>query len=167
LVESWIQSDHAEALRVVMRNWVSGVAVVTSAIGDSMHGMTVNSLHSVSLDPPMVVITLAKNSRTHHMVSTSGVFGVSILSIGQLWISERFAGKASSEDDRFSGVEIFYLKSGVPLIGGSLAWLECTVNHQTDLPHSTIFLGEVNNSKCCEIASPLVYFNRTYHSIKG
>ncbi len=167
MVKNEFQSDLCEALREVMRNWASGVAVITSAIGGSMHGMTVNSLHSVSLDPPMVIVTLAKNTRTHEMVSASGIFGVSILSDSQQWLSERFAGRVGSEDNRFFGVPIFYLKTGVPLIKESIAWLECTVIQQTDLPHSTMFLGEVSHSKCCGTTSPLVYLDRKYHSIKG
>lgn len=167
MVENQNQSNRGDDLREVMRNWASGVAVVTSTLDGSMHGMTVNSLHSVSLDPPMVIVTLAKKTRTHEMVCTSGIFGISILSEEQQWISERFAGKSSAEENRFSGVPVFYLETGVPLIEGSIAWLECTVRQQTVLPHSTMFLGEVNNSVCCGNTSPLVYLNRTYHSIKG
>lgn len=165
--ENHTATDRSEALRTVMRNWASGVAIVTSSYNGNVHGMTVNSLHSVSLDPPLVVVTLAKNTRTHSLVSQSMQFGVSILSGEQQWISDRFSGKSVFEDNRFLDVPVYYLSSEIPLIDGSLASMVCTVIQKVDLSHSTLFFGEVEKLHCCGKASPLVYFNRSYHSLEG
>ncbi|TLN16183.1 flavin reductase family protein, partial [bacterium] len=83
----------SEALRQAMRHWTTGVSVVTSRYGDAQHGMTVNSLASLSLDPPMLTVTLANATRTFELVKRSGVFGVTILGADQGPISDRFAGR--------------------------------------------------------------------------
>jgi len=106
----------AEMLRHVMRRWTTGVAVVTSRFENEQHGMTVNSFTSVSLDPPLVSVTLAVETRTRNLVERSGVFGVTILKEGQADLSDRFAGRLPEDVDRFDGLETFELESGVPLL---------------------------------------------------
>ncbi len=61
-----------EMLRRVMRHWVTGVAVVTSAMGEARHGMTVNSFVSISLDPPLVTVTMNNDTRTFALVQQYG-----------------------------------------------------------------------------------------------
>lgn len=152
-----------ELLRNAMRHWVSGVAVVTSCFKGTRHGMTVNSLVSISLDPPLVAVTLANNTRTHRLVQQSGQLGITILSQAQAQLSDIFAGKVSENGDRFAGLEIFSLSSGVPLLAGGLAWLDCQVAFEHSMPHSTLFLGEVVAARLGPGGDPLVYFNRAYH----
>jgi len=83
----------AEMVRHAMRHWTTGVAVVTARLDDQIHGMTVNSFTSISLEPPLVSATLAAGTRTQSLVEQTGVFGVTILSEGQADISDRFAGR--------------------------------------------------------------------------
>jgi flavin reductase (DIM6/NTAB) family NADH-FMN oxidoreductase RutF len=156
----------SENLRQVMRHWTAGVTIVSSKYADSIHGMTVNSFTSISLDPPIVSVTLANSTRTLEMVKKSGIFTVSILSENQAALSDRFAGKISEEGNRFSGVEIFTMKSGAPLISNSLAYLDCNVMSTHELPNSTLILGAVIAAKTDGTGLPLIYMNRTYHSLK-
>jgi len=100
-----------EELKLVMRNWTSGVAIVSSAYQGMYHGMTVNSFTSVSIEPPLIVITLANITRTCDLVKKSHEFGVTILSSRQKKISDRFAGKVGENEDRFAGLETFSLES--------------------------------------------------------
>ena len=83
----------AESLRHAMRQWATGVAIVTSAHNGMAHGMTVTSFTSVSLTPPQVLISLALETRTHGLVRASRIFAVSLLGAGQEAISDRFAGR--------------------------------------------------------------------------
>ena len=92
-----------EQLRLVMRQWTTGVAVVTSRFGSRVHGLTANSFNSVSLYPPLVTVTLEDRTRTRDLVERSGVFAVTILSAGQKQIMDLFAGKMGREADRFAG----------------------------------------------------------------
>ncbi|MDR3578222.1 MAG: flavin reductase family protein [Anaerolineaceae bacterium] len=155
-----------EALRQVMRRWPTGVTVVTSRSDNYCHGMTVNSFASLSLDPPYVSVSLARESRTYALVKQSGVFGINILGEDDGEISDRFAGKISEPVDRFAGLETFTLVTGVPLLILALANLDCRVAHQYAMPNSTLFVGEVMAVKNPNAGWPLVYLNRGYHKIE-
>lgn len=153
-----------EILKSTMRNWVSGVAVITSSFGGESHGMTVNSFTSVSIQPPLIVVTLANQTRTCILVKQSLKFGVTILSDQQREISDRFAGIISEDQDRFSGLQVSYLNSEIPFLGGGLAWLECVVVNQIDLGFSTLFLAEVLDTRISG-GEPLLYHNRDYYRL--
>jgi len=152
----------SEDLRRAMRCWTTGVAVVTARIDNRVHGMTVNSFTSVSLSPPLVVVTMALNTRTEQMVRQMGWFGVTILHQSQADIADRFAGRISDEGDRFADLETFHLLSGAPFIRGGLAYLDCQVLHIHPLPASTLFMGEVRAVEMVQPEQPLVYHNRIY-----
>lgn len=156
----------SEFLRQAMRHWTSGVSVVTSSSGDRRHGMTVNSLTSISLDPPMVAVTLANATRTFELVRLSGVFGITILAADQAAISDRFAGRDAHDEDRFAGLETFTLASGAPFIRGGLAFIDCRVTFSYPLPHSTLLIGEVTAIESLQEADPLVYHNRVYRKLE-
>ena len=149
-----------------MRSWVTGVAVVTSQFEGGSHGMTVNSFTSISLEPPTVVVTMASNTRTYHLVEQSGVFAVTILSREQQVLAELFAGRIPEEGDRLAGLETFSLTSGAPLLRGGAAFLDCRVVHRYDLPISTLFIAEVMAAEVAPVPlPPLVYFDRTFSGL--
>ena len=99
-----------------MRAWTTGVAVVTAKYEDQQYGMTVNSFSSVSLEPPVVSVTLKQLTHTHDLVIKSGVFAVTILTSEQKELSDRFAGKIPGITDRFGGVQTDKLSIDVPII---------------------------------------------------
>ncbi len=105
-----------ESMRRAMRNWATGVTIVTSIYNGTRHGMTVSSFTSVSIDPAMVLVSLQDNARTHRLVKESGVFAISILDQSQIAISDRFAGRQTEKLDRFLSVDTFTLVTGAPLI---------------------------------------------------
>ena len=156
----------SESLRQAMRHWTTGVSVVTSRYGDAQHGMTVNSLASISLDPPMVSISLANATRTFELVNLSGAFGVTILGSDQGSISDRFAGRGGHDENRFEGLDAFSLSSGVPFIRGGLAFLDCRVVFTYPLLNSTLFIGEVVAVESLQEADPLIYHNRKYRRLE-
>lgn len=151
----------ADELKQVMRTWTSGVAIVSSQFQGSNHGMTVNSFTSVSVHPPLVVVTLANNTRTCDFVKKSYEFGVTILSSQQKQISDRFAGKVGDQEDRFLGLETFSLNSPSLLISDGLAWVDCAVINEINLGISTLFIAEVVAAKT-EPGDPLLYHDRDY-----
>ena len=153
-------------LRQIMRRWVTGVAIVSVEYNGVRHGATVSSLASVSLDPPLVTVTLSKRSRTHHMIERARLFGVTLLSLDQQSLSERFAGAVSEEQDRFEGVEYFEINDHIPVIKGGLAALGCRIVHEYAMTDSTLFIGEVIESQLGEDKLPLVYVDRTYRKLE-
>jgi len=153
-----------EELKQVMRNWTSGVAIVSSAFQGIYHGMTVNSFTSVTIEPPIIVISLANNTRTCDLVKKSHEFGVTILSSLQKEISDRFAGKVGDNEDRFAGLKTFSLKSPSFLITGGLAWVDCVVINEINLGISTLFIAEVVASKT-DRGDPLLYHDREYYRL--
>ena len=152
-------------LRQVMRRWPSGVAVVTTGDQIQLHGMTVNSFVSISIDPPAISVTMANDTRTKKLVDQFGVFAVNLLSANHEHVSEVFAGKVGEDEDRFEGVDITTGSTGVPLLMGAIAWLECRVIHRYEMPNSTLFVGEVVSAVLNREEMPLVYFNRGYWRI--
>lgn len=157
--------DQVTDLRVVMRRWVSGVVIVTSRFGDQSHGMTVDSFNSVSVDPPLVTFTLTNTTRTHALVSQSGMVAITMLHVGQKEISDRFAGRMG-EKDRFEGVSTFTMQTGIPLISGGMAFMEAKVVHQYAMATSTLFIAQVIAMAKNEDSEPLVYFDRDYHRLE-
>lgn len=158
-------SDLGEQLRQCMRRWPTGVAVITSRVGTNRHGMTVNSFASVSLQPPIIVCTLAHATRTHQLVVQSGLAAITVLSQAQAALSDRFAGRIPEEGDRFAGLETFELLTGAPLLSGGLAYLDCRVRSSVPLENSTLFLLDVAAVRLGAEAGPLIYFDRSYHQI--
>ena len=155
-----------ELLRQMMRHWTTGVAVVTSLVDGVIHGMTVNSFTSISLDPPVVEVSLANATRTNAMVKRSGVFGITVLGEGQKDIADTFAGLTSDDGDRFLGLETFSLVTGSPLIKGGLASLDCRVKGSLEVGSTTVFFGDVVATKEQSNHWPLVYFNRLYRGLQ-
>lgn len=154
-----------EQLRSAMRQWATGVAIVTATHNGISHGMTVSSFTSVSLTPPQVLISLAQNTRTHALVRESKFFGVSLLAQGQQDISDRFAGRMPDDQDRLAGLETFTLETGVPLLKGGLAHFDCRVIATFTSGTHSIFIGAVLTAQGRPDADPLLYYNRDYRRI--
>ncbi len=156
-----------EKFREVMRRWVTGVAVITAESRGVKHGMTVNSLASVSIDPPMIVVTLATNTRTHVLVVESGFFGLTLLAQAQQEVADRFAGRVPEEADRFLGLELTWLTHNVPVLRDGLAHLVCETEHTYSLPNSTLFVARVLDAEVLEDQPALVYANREYRHLEN
>ena len=149
-----------------MRAWTTGVAIVTAAHGGEQHGMTVSSFTSVSLDPPLVVISLSTGSHTHDLVRRAGAFGVTILAASQSDLAERFAGRHQVEKDRMEGLQTEAFITGAPFIKGGLAFLDCRVTQTIRAGMNTVFIGEVLAVRGDDHDTPLVYHDQGYRGIR-
>ncbi len=154
-----------EELRAAMRAWTVGVTIVTASHGDERHGMTVNSFTSISLDPPLVIISLQDNTRTCALVARAGAFGVTILSAAQADLSDLFAGRTPNSENRINRVSTETLVTGAPLIRGGLAYLDCRVRQSMPAGMNTLFIAEVVAARSYGEGPPLVYHNREYHQL--
>ncbi|MFG2246495.1 flavin reductase [Spirillospora sp. NPDC048823] len=150
----------AETFRTVLGQWPTGVAVVTTTAGDGWHGMTASSFSSVSLDPPLVLVCLARDIHTHALVERSGIFAVSFLGKDQAAIGHRFAGREPG--DRFAGQPWAAAPTGAPVLGAALGWLDCRVAHAYPGGDHTIFVGEVTAARVPRRTAPLLFHSRTW-----
>jgi len=151
-----------ELLRSAMRHWTSGVSIVTSRLDTEQRGLTANSLTSISLNPPLICVTLAARTRTHALTAQTGTFAVTILAATQADLAARFAGDIPEMGERFAGLETFTLETGCPLITGGMAWMDCRVAFMYPMKSATLFVGELTAAKAVEAGEPLVYHHRTF-----
>ncbi|SEK86445.1 flavin reductase family protein [Streptacidiphilus jiangxiensis] len=127
-------------LRSVCGLFVTGVTVITSGAGDTATGTTVNSFTSVSLDPPLVLFCLHRDSRLRSVVEQSQAFAVNFLSSRQEQLALSFAGAQTAD---FGGVRHQGSATGVPVLSEALAYLSCRLVNEFDGGDHAIYLGEV------------------------
>lgn len=156
----------SEQLRRAMRAWTTGVAVVTAKYDDQQYGMTVNSFTSISLEPPLVSVTLKQLTHTHDLVVKSNEFSVTILASHQKELSDRFAGKLPDIHDRFAGLPVETLLIDAPLLQGGLAYFNCRVVNSVPIGENTLFIAEVIAVRGDGEGEPLAYHNRVFWKLQ-
>ena len=151
-----------EKLRHAMRAWTTGVVIVTSMYEGQQYGMTVNSFTSISLEPPLICVTLKRLTHTHDLVVKSGMFSVTILRSAQKELSDRFAGKMPNLVDRFEGIQTETISLDSPVFKDGLAYFDCRVVNSVPVGENTLFIAEVLDARGEGAGEPLVYHNREY-----
>jgi flavin reductase (DIM6/NTAB) family NADH-FMN oxidoreductase RutF len=149
------------SFKLAMSQFASGVTVVTTEHEGERYGLTVASFSSLSLNPPLAIVCIEKNVRSHDAIAASGRFGISILASDQSAISNRFASRA---DDKFDGVATRTGANGVPLIEGAICTIECRLREALPGGDHSIFVGEVQEIATTE-GKPLVYFRSSYREL--
>ena len=148
-----------QLFRHALSQFASGVTVITSrdAAGKT-YGLTASAFISVSLEPPLVLVSIDLKSDSHPGFREGGRFAVSILAEGQDDVSRRFAWKGG---DRFSGGPMLEGELGLPLVPGALAHLECEVVTATEAGDHILYLGRVLFATV-QPGRPLVYHRGGY-----
>jgi 3-hydroxy-9,10-secoandrosta-1,3,5(10)-triene-9,17-dione monooxygenase reductase component len=160
-----IESD---VFRRVMGHFVTGVTVVSALDGARPAGITVNALSSVSLQPALVMVALDRRRFLTPIVRAAGRYAVNILSEGQQALSDCFAG-ALVEPGRkaFCGASWHPGETGLPLIDGAIATLECTVVETFSAGDHDLFIGKVDAlANKVHHPMPLLYYRRRYLRIE-
>jgi flavin reductase (DIM6/NTAB) family NADH-FMN oxidoreductase RutF len=121
-------------------------------------------LTSLSLEPPQILICVARKLYTHAAILESGVFVVNILNVEQVEWGMRFAGMIPENGDRFEDIDFDTATTGCAILPGVLGWLDCTVRQAYDGGDHTIFVGEVVAAGF-ENGPPLLYFNRHWRQL--
>jgi 3-hydroxy-9,10-secoandrosta-1,3,5(10)-triene-9,17-dione monooxygenase reductase component len=157
--------------RQVMGRFATGVSVVTTFAAGRPEGITVNALSSVSLDPPLVMVALDRRRFITPMVRAEGRYAVNVLGEGQQGLSDCFAHaavKPGRED--FCGAAWHAGATGLPLLDGAIATLECTVVETFSAGDHDLFIGRVDvlddGGPGAEGVGPLLYFRRRYLRIE-
>jgi flavin reductase (DIM6/NTAB) family NADH-FMN oxidoreductase RutF len=155
----------SQIFRATLAQWASGVTIVTSTLHGQHVGITASSFTSVSLEPPRILICVAKRLYTHKVIAESGFFAVNILSELQQEWGMRFAGKVPEGQDRFAGIDYFTAETGARIFPGVLGWLDCTLNAGYDGGDHTIFVGDVIAASAVDAGEPILYHNRQWRQL--
>lgn len=154
--------DHI-ALRRAFGTFVTGVTVITTRDEDGTpRGMTANSFTSVSLDPPLLLVCVAKSASSYHAFTSARCFAVNILHEGQVDVSGTFASKSQ---DKFQSVTHDHIHTGAPVLTDSLTWFDCTTSKTVDAGDHAILIGEVRAFGTSPTA-PLGFCRGRYASVK-
>jgi 3-hydroxy-9,10-secoandrosta-1,3,5(10)-triene-9,17-dione monooxygenase reductase component len=148
----------ARSFRDALGAFATGVAFVAAAPGGEPVGLIVNSLTSVSLDPPLVSFCASRTSLTWSRMRRAKRLGISILGSRQQAFARRAAPAGA---DRFSGTE-WALQRGAPLLSHALAWLECEIVAEHRAGDHWIVVAGVDQLRLFAADDPLVFFAGTY-----
>jgi flavin reductase (DIM6/NTAB) family NADH-FMN oxidoreductase RutF len=152
-----------DELRAAMRRFPAPIAVVTADYEGDRIGLTVGSLVSVSLEPPLVAVSLGRGQAAHELVRGARAFAVSLLSGDQEGLARRFA-QGMPPLALWQGVAARESDTG-PLLEDALAWLQCRLWGSYDAGDHTLFVGEVLVAELGVDGDGLVYRNGTYHRV--
>jgi flavin reductase (DIM6/NTAB) family NADH-FMN oxidoreductase RutF len=154
--------SNAEALAVRFREAMGQVAapvcVVTTMHEGGAHGTTVSAFMSLSMTPPMLLLSLDNSSRLLGHITLRTRLGVNVLATGQHELAMRFAGKSAA---KFEGVE-WELDGGVPRLAGVHAWVALDVEQLVPAGDHKVVLGEVAAAEACDGFLPLTYHLRQF-----
>ena len=146
--------------RGALGRFATGVTIVTALNPEGKPiGVTISSFNSVSLDPPLILWSLSKNSPKLEAFRQASHYTINILAADQRVLSNRFASRA---EDRFADVPVLEGLGGVPRIDGCCAWFECTHESQYPGGDHLIFIGHVERFAQGDATSPLVFFDGAY-----
>jgi len=156
------------AFRAAMGSFPTGVTVVTVATGDGdLHGVTVNSFSSVSLDPMLVSVCLSQAGRGFGLIERAGAFAVNVLAAGQQDVSRWFAGRSRPAGPAmFDGVPFERGLTGCPVLAGAAAAFDCRLWHSHRAGDHLIVLGEVVALVHRPQLEPLAFHAGTYKTLE-
>jgi flavin reductase (DIM6/NTAB) family NADH-FMN oxidoreductase RutF len=145
----------SDDFRAALGQFATGVTIVTACDAQGqLVGLTANSFNSVSLTPPLVLWSLARQSTSMPGFLSAGSYAINVLAADQRLLAERFARKGI---DRFEGTSWRPGLSGAPVIEGAVAVFECRHRSQYDEGDHVIFVGEVQHCRRRVGARPLLY----------
>ena len=156
----------SDLFRSAWSNYATGVTVISTfeADGETIHGMTANSVTSVSLEPPLALITVGHERNTHPLVKRNGRFGISVLNHWQRGVARHYT---VPEEIRKTLPEPEFERLGESMVVvESLAAMDCRVVDSLEAGDHTIFVAEVENIHVSD-GDPLLYFQSRFATIDG
>jgi flavin reductase (DIM6/NTAB) family NADH-FMN oxidoreductase RutF len=147
--------------RNALGRFASGVTVITAHHEDHPHGMTANAFVSVSLDPPLVLVSLDNRSYMHKILPAIGRYGVSVLAEDQEILSNHFAGRT------VEGLHLrFITRDGVPLLDGAVAYFVVQVIDAHPAGDHTLYIGKVEHFEARD-DRPLLFYGGKYQQLRA
>ena len=155
-----LEGDPALAFRRPLGMFATGVTVLTTRVGEQVHGMTANAFMSVSLRPPLVLISIDRRARMGALLHEGTRFGVSVLEARQTGLSDRFAGRVSDDVPEAT----FEVVHETPLVEGALAHLVARVVRSYWGGDHSLFLGQVEFARYGD-GRPLLFHGGRYERL--
>lgn len=162
--------DELERRRVrdLMARFATGVSVVAARHGPLLAGMTANAIASISVDPPLMMASIARKAETHGAIIGSHAFAISVLTDDQQELAECFARPTTAAKlTGFCGAAWHEAETGSPVLEGALAFFDCRLQERHDGGDHTIFLGEIVAAGFREDAQPLLWYASGYHRLSA
>lgn len=154
-----------ELYRNAWSRFATGVTVITTIEpSGAVHGMTASSVTSVSLEPPLVLVVIGEERRTHALIESTGRFGMSILSADQSELAKHFASPPEIRG-KIDSQQLTEL-SGTPVIARAIAAMDCRVTAAHSAGDHTVFIGEVEGIAVGQ-GEPLVWFQRQFGGFRN
>jgi flavin reductase (DIM6/NTAB) family NADH-FMN oxidoreductase RutF len=155
-----LEGDPAVAFRRTLGMFATGVTVLTARVAEQVHGMTANAFMSVSLQPPLVLISIDRRAKMGALLHEGTRFGVSVLEARQTGLSDRFAGRTANDPPEAT----FELVHETPLVEGALAHLVARVVRSYWGGDHSLFLGQVEFARYGE-GRPLLFHGGRYERL--
>jgi flavin reductase (DIM6/NTAB) family NADH-FMN oxidoreductase RutF len=150
-----------------MRQLPGGVSVITVGQGADVNGMTVSSVSSFSVDPPTMLVSINRNASSYPMLVRTGVFGINVLAADQREVAERFSGRNGVTGiNRFANADWRSGATGVPLLVGAAAAIDCTVDDIFEKHSHAIIIGRVVSVRSEALAGATAYWNGQYTALQ-
>jgi flavin reductase (DIM6/NTAB) family NADH-FMN oxidoreductase RutF len=148
--------------RALFRRWPAGVSVVIAEVDGRRHGLTVSSLVSLSLDPPLVGISIAHQASLHELLRDAGDWGVSMLSGDQEWLAQHFA-RSVPPIALWNGIDV--REDDPRLLKDAAGWLVARTVDQITTGDHTFFVGDVVSMEVGRAPSSLTYVHHGYKQV--
>lgn len=144
--------------RRIMSRFVTGVTVVTTRREDKLWGMTANGILSLSLDPPLILVSVDRRNQMHASISEGKCFAVNILTDDQQDVSQRFATRGYKD---FESVALTTAETGAPILADALAYVDCRLVEIVAGGDHDMFIGEIVAGDV-GVGDPLVFYSGNY-----
>ena len=146
-----------------MRRFPAGVAVVTVDLDGERVGLTLGTLVSLSIDPPLVGFAIRNDAALHELLRRAQEFGISLLAAGQEEIAQHFA-RGVPPIGLWRGIDILD-EGGPPLLAGAVGWLRGTVHAEQPAGSHTFFVGKISSAEPGPSDRPLAYVRQAYRDL--
>jgi flavin reductase (DIM6/NTAB) family NADH-FMN oxidoreductase RutF len=146
-----------------MRRMPHGVAVLTVDVDGERLGLTLDSLVSLSLDPPLVGVSISRQAAMHELLREAGGFALSLLGSDQTVLAQHFA-RGVPPIGLWQGVDL-RPADGPPLLAGAVGWIGCRTAAEHRIGDHTFFVGEVEWVELGAATTPLVHVDGEYRSV--
>ena len=144
--------------RQVMGRFATGVTVVTTRYGDQISGMTANAVMSLSLDPPLIVVSVDCKSNMHGHLTEGQCYAINVLKHDQEDLSRRFAQPGPKD---FSDLQLTVAETGAPVFVDALAYVDCRVVEVARAGDHDMFIGEPVAGQTHD-GQPLIFYSGQY-----
>jgi flavin reductase (DIM6/NTAB) family NADH-FMN oxidoreductase RutF len=158
--------EERRRLRAMMARFATGVTVVAARHGPLLAGMTANAVASISVDPPLMLASIARRAETHQAIIGSHAYALSVLAADQQTLAECFAQPTTADKlKRFCDAPWHEAETGSPILETAIAYFDCRLVTRHEAGDHTIFIGEIVAAGYREDAEPLLWFGSRYRRL--